>query len=281
VSTRHAKHAKHENEALTGFRLREDSEAVLRLLSSGEIELKGRLRWSSNATFLVAVHPPGGNKGAKAKPHNGPARNVSEDGAGGSPMLAIYKPTKGERPLWDFPRGLWKREVAAYELASALGWDDLVPPTAARLDAPLGPGSLQYCVDALVEEHYFSLLEEPGHHEALRRVAAFDLIANNADRKSGHCLLDRQGHIWAIDHGLCFHAEPKLRTVIWDFAGDKIEHELLACLEPLSRAQVPRTITSLLDDDEIAALSARAAEVLSVGRFPEPSGDFPYPWPLV
>ena len=81
----------------------------------------------------------GGNKGAKAKPHNGPARNVSEDGADGSTMLAIYKPTKGERPLWDFPRGLWKREVAAYELASALGWDDLVPPTAARLDAPLGP----------------------------------------------------------------------------------------------------------------------------------------------
>jgi uncharacterized repeat protein (TIGR03843 family) len=281
VSTRHAKHAKHESEALTGFRLPEDSEAVLRLLSSGEIELKGRLRWSSNATFLVAVHPPGGNKGAKAKPHNGPARNVSEDGAGGSAMLAIYKPTKGERPLWDFPRGLWKREVAAYELASALGWDDLVPPTAARLDAPLGPGSLQYCVDALVEEHYFSLLEEPGHHEALRRVAAFDLIANNADRKSGHCLLDREGHIWAIDHGLCFHAEPKLRTVIWDFAGDKIGHELLASLEHLSRSGLPGVMSSLLDEEEIAALSARAAEVVALGRFPEPAGDFPYPWPLV
>ena len=138
MSTRHAKHAKHESEALTGFRLPEDSEAVLRLLSSGEIELKGRLRWSSNATFLVAVHPPGGNKGAKAKPHNGPARNVSEDGADGSPMLAIYKPTRGERPLWDFPRGLWKREVAAYELASALGWE-IVPPTVARLMPLWGP----------------------------------------------------------------------------------------------------------------------------------------------
>ena len=196
-------------------------------------------------------------------------------------MLAIYKPTKGERPLWDFPRGLWKREVAAYELASALGWDDLVPPTAARLDAPLGPGSLQYCVDALVEEHYFSLLEEPGHHEALRRVAAFDLIANNADRKSGHCLLDREGHIWAIDHGLCFHAEPKLRTVIWDFAGDKIGHELLASLEHLSCSGLPGVISSLLDEEEIAALSARAADVVALGRFPEPAGDFPYPWPLV
>ena len=103
------------------------------------------------------------------------------------------------------------------------------------------------------------------------------MIANNADRKSGHCLLDRQGHIWAIDHGLCFHAEPKLRTVIWDFAGDKIGYELLACLEPLARAEVPRTITSLLDDDEIAALSARAAEVLSLGRFPEPYGGLPVP----
>ena len=281
MSTRHAKRSRHDSGPLTGFRLPEDSEAVLRLLSSGEIELKGRLRWSSNATFLVAVHPSGGNKGAKAKPHNGPARNVSEDDADGLPMLAIYKPTKGERPLWDFPRGLWKREVAAYELASALGWDDLVPPTAARLDAPLGPGSLQYCVNTLVEEHYFSLLEEPGHHEALKRVAVFDLIANNADRKSGHCLIDRDGHIWAIDHGLCFHAEPKLRTVIWDFAGDKIEHELLASLEHLSRSGLPGVMSSLLDEEEIAALSARAADVVALGRFPEPTGDFPYPWPLV
>jgi uncharacterized repeat protein (TIGR03843 family) len=280
VSRRHAKQSKRDSEPLTGFRLPEDSKAVLRLLSSGEIEVKGRLRWSSNATFLVAVHPPGGNRGAEAKPHNGPARKVPEDDAVGSTMLAIYKPTKGERPLWDFPRGLWKREVAAYELASALGWD-LVPPTAARLDAPLGPGSLQYCVDAVVEEHYFSLLEEPRHHEALRRVAAFDLIANNADRKSGHCLLDRDGHIWAIDNGLCFHTEPKLRTVIWDFAGDKIGHELLAGLEHLSHSGLPGVMSGLLDEEEIAALTARAADVLALGRFPEPIGDFPYPWPLV
>ena len=258
----------------------EDSEAVLRLLSCGDIEVKGRIRWSSNATFLVAVHPPGGNRGSKGKPHNGSKKNVSDDGADDPGVLAIYKPTKGERPLWDFPRGLWKREVAAYELASALGWD-LVPPTAARLDGPLGPGSLQYCVDALVEEHYFSLLEEPDHHEALRRVAAFDLIANNADRKSGHCLVDRDGHIWAIDNGLCFHVEPKLRTVIWDFAGDKIGHEILSSLEPLSRSELPGVMSSLLEEEEIAALSARAAEVFALGRFPEPSGDFPYPWPLV
>jgi uncharacterized repeat protein (TIGR03843 family) len=282
VSRRHAKKPKPKpgGEPLTGGPPPEDADAVLRVLSRGEIEVKGRLRWSSNATFLVAVHPPGEGLSTKTKSQAGRAKNGPDDSDDGRPMLAIYKPIKGERPLWDFPRGLWKREVAAYELASALGWD-LVPPTAARLDAPLGPGSLQYCVDAIVDEHYFSLLEEPRHHEALRRVAAFDLIANNADRKSGHCLVDRRGHIWAIDNGLCFHTEPKLRTVIWDFAGDKIGHELLASLEPLSRSEVPRVMTSLLDEEEIAALAARAAAVFAHGRFPEPSGDFPYPWPLV
>jgi uncharacterized repeat protein (TIGR03843 family) len=280
VSRQHAKPAKNHTEPLTGRTPPEDSEAILRALSRGEIELKGRLRWSSNATFLVEVHPPGENRGAKTNSHTGPSKKGPQQGPGDRPMLAIYKPTKGERPLWDFPHGLWKREVAAYELDCALGWN-LIPPTAARLDAPLGPGSLQYFVDALVDEHYFSLLEEPRHHEALRRVAAFDLVANNADRKSGHCLLDRQGHIWAIDNGLCFHTEPKLRTVIWDFAGDKIGHELLTSLEPLSRSEVPNVITSLLDEEEIAALSARAAAVFARGRFPEPSGDFPYPWPLV
>ncbi len=192
-------------------------------------------------------------------------------------MLAIYKPTKGERPLWDFPRGLWKREVAAYELASALGWDD--SSRRRRLASmPLsGPGRFSIAWTQLVDEHYFSLLEEPGHHEALRRVAAFDLIANNADRKSGHCLLDREGHIWAIDHGLCFHAEPKLRTVIWDFAGDKIGHELLASLEPLSRSGVPGVITSLLDEEEIAALSARAAAMSRSGPVPGTHRRLPLP----
>jgi uncharacterized repeat protein (TIGR03843 family) len=280
VSRRQEKQPKRAGAPLTGSQPTEDAAAILAVLSKGDIEVKGRLRWSSNATFLVAVRPPGERRGKQVKGRPGAGADVSPDDGGPRPMLAIYKPTKGERPLWDFPRGLWKREVAAYELAAALGWD-IVPPTTPRLDAPLGPGSLQYCIDAVVEEHYFSLLEEPRHHEALKRIAAFDLIANNADRKSGHCLLDRHGHIWAIDHGLCFHSEPKLRTVIWDFAGDKIEHELLSSLEPLSRAEVPGVIADLLDDEEITALSERAATVFSLGKFPEPSGDFPYPWPLV
>jgi len=288
---------------VTSLRLPEDAARVLAVLSRGEIEVKGRIRWSSNAIFLVAVHPPGPNAGrdGAAKHQSGKAQSgktqsgktqsgktqswKSQSGSVERPpmdreILAIYKPAKGERPLWDFPRGLWKREVAAYELSSSLGWD-VVPPTAARLDGPLGPGSLQYCVDAVGDEHYFTLLEEPSQHESLKRIAAFDLVANNADRKSGHCLLDQDGHVWAIDNALCFHAEPKLRTVIWDFAGDRIEDDLLSSLELLARAEVPRILRRLLEDEEIAALSARAASVFRRGKYPEPTGDFPYPWPLV
>jgi uncharacterized repeat protein (TIGR03843 family) len=265
---------------VTSVQLPEDAGRVLSVLSRGEIEVKGRIRWSSNAIFLVAVHPPGPkrNKSGGPKAKSGPA--PAHKPAHGREILAIYKPAKGERPLWDFPRGLWKREVAAYELSSCLGWD-VVPPTIARHDGPLGPGSLQYCVDAVGDEHYFTLLEEPRQHEALKRIAAFDLVANNADRKSGHCLLDQDDHIWAIDNALCFHTEPKLRTVIWDFAGDRIEDDLLASLEALGRTEVPRTLTSLLDNEEIAALATRAKTVSRLGTYPEPRGDFPYPWPLV
>jgi uncharacterized repeat protein (TIGR03843 family) len=238
---------------------------ILSVLSSGEIELKGRIPWSSNATFLVAVYgaPPG----------------VAATGPG-EDLLAIYKPTSGERPLWDFPGGLWRREVAAYELSTLMGWD-IVPPTTARSDGPLGPGSLQFCIDASPDEHFFTLVHDPQHHRALRRIAAFDLVANNADRKSGHCLLDQDGHIWAIDHGLCFHTDPKLRTVIWDFAGEKLDQDLLAPLELLAGTEVPASLESLLSEEEITAISARAKTVLSHRRYPKPRGDFPYPWPLI
>ncbi|HXR23115.1 MAG TPA: SCO1664 family protein [Acidimicrobiales bacterium] len=245
--------------------LTEESGRILSVLSSGEIELKGRIPWSSNATFLVSV--------CAAPPAEG-AAGPGED------LLAIYKPTSGERPLWDFPRGLWKREVAAYELCSFMGWD-IVPPTTARPDGPLGPGSLQFCVDTAPDEHFFTLVDDPQHHRALRRIAAFDLVANNADRKSGHCLLDQAGHIWAIDHGLCFHTDPKLRTVIWDFAGEKVDQDLLAPLEMLALAEMPRSLESLLSEEEIEAVSARARAALSHRRYPKPRGDFPYPWPLV
>jgi uncharacterized repeat protein (TIGR03843 family) len=112
-------------------------------------------------------------------------------------------------------------------------------------------------------------------------MAAFDVVANNADRKSGHCLIDREGRIWGIDHGLCFHTEPKLRTVIWDFAGEPVDDDLLADLGPMAAGSVPRTVTRLLSTEEIRALTARAAALRATARLPGPSTDFPYPWPLV
>ncbi len=243
----------------------EDADRILSVLSSGEIELKGRIPWSSNATFLVSVCAAPAGAGAPGTPGD---------------LLAIYKPASGERPLWDFPQGLWKREVAAYELCSFMGWD-IVPPTMSRPDGPLGPGSLQYCIDATPDEHFFTLIEDSQYDRALRRIAAFDLVANNADRKSGHCLLDQEGHIWAIDHGLCFHTDPKLRTVIWDFAGEKLDDDLLVPLELLAGGELPATLESLLDEEELAGISARARAALARRRYPKPRGDFPYPWPLI
>jgi uncharacterized repeat protein (TIGR03843 family) len=234
-----------------------DTGSTLELLAEGEIELKGRIQWSSNATFVVEVR-----------------------GRAAGQALAIYKPAKGERPLWDFPRGLWKREVAAYELSRWTGWD-IVPPTVGRPDAPLGPGSVQYWVDALEDEHYFSLLEAPQHRMALKTVATFDVITNNADRKGGHCLLDSGGRVWAIDHGLCFHTEAKLRTVIWDFAGEDVDSDLLATLEPLASGEVPESVTRWLDESEVKALSGRAKALRRRARYPVPTTRWPYPWPLV
>jgi len=195
-------------------------------------------------------------------------------------VLAIYKPVKGERSLWDFPRGLWRREVAAFELAQHIGWD-IVPPTVGRHDGPLGAGSLQLWVDANFEEHYFTLLGSPEHHPALKRVATFDLVLNNADRKSGHCLLDDDGRIWAIDHGLSFHVEPKLRTVIWDFVGQQIDPDLLDDLRGLAGGDVPSALQALLEPQEIEALVSRAAAVRRRGRYPTPKSEYPYPWPLI
>ena len=226
------------------------------LLGEGEIELKGRIPWSSNATFLVEVS------------------------ANGSAALAIYKPERGERGLWDFNRGLWRREVAAYELARHLGWD-LVPVTVARSEGPLGEGSLQLFVDAELDEHYFTLLERPQLQPQLHRMAVFDVVANNADRKGGHCLLGADGHIWGIDNGLTFHVEPKLRTVIWDFAGDQVDEQLLADLAPLAQGEVPEVLAGLLDDAEVRAMVKRTAALLRRRRLPRPTNDFPYPWPLV
>jgi len=224
------------------------------LLARGEITLKGRMPCSSNATFLA---------------------EVALDGA---TSFAVYKPARGERPLWDFPRGLFRREIAAYHLSEALGWG-LVPLTLER-DGPYGEGSLQAFVDADFEQHYFTLLDDPDHRPRLERICVFDLIANNADRKSGHCLLAPSG-IYAIDNGLCFHAEPKLRTVIWDFAGTPVPSALLDDVRRLLHGGLPRAVTDLLAPEERRALTARARALLADGHFPGDETGSRYPWPLV
>ncbi|MDA8062953.1 MAG: SCO1664 family protein, partial [Actinomycetota bacterium] len=189
-------------------------------------------------------------------------------------------PLRTERPLWDFPGGLYRREVAAYELAVQLGWE-LVPETVERTDAPLGVGSLQRFVAADFEQHYFTLLEDPRHHAGLRRMALFDVLANNADRKGGHCLVDADGGLWGIDHGLCFHPEPKLRTVIWDWAGERIDDGLLVDVARMVGSGPSDDLSRWLEPDELDALVARAERLLRIGRLPEPEHDRPYPWPLV
>jgi uncharacterized repeat protein (TIGR03843 family) len=226
------------------------------LMLHGEVSVEGRLPWSSNQTFLVTV----------------------DDGA--HEVRAVYKPFRGERPLWDFPDGLYRREVAAYLLSEALGWG-LVPPTVERESGPFGVGSFQLFVDANFEQHYFTLYEGGGHHAALKSVCAFDLAANNTDRKSGHVLLGTCGDIWAIDHGVCFNAEPKLRTVIWDYADESIPTELLADLERVA-GDLPQDLVHTLGEEEIEAFVDRVDIMMGTGIYPEPDPNrHAYPWPLV
>jgi uncharacterized repeat protein (TIGR03843 family) len=227
----------------------------LHVLTCGQMEVQGRMPWSSNATFLVDIT------------------------CGDSVAQGIYKPLRGERPLWDFEPGLHRREVAAYHLSEALVLD-LVPPTVLR-DGPYGEGSVQWFVDVDHRQHYFTIHEErPDLHDALREVALFDLLANNTDRKSGHVLIDGHDHIWGIDHGLCFAADFKLRTVVWEFGGEPISPALIAKIEPIAK-RVPLEIATLLADDEVAALQERAQWVMANPVFPVDQSGRRYPWPIV
>jgi hypothetical protein len=237
------------------------------LLAGGEIEMLGRMPWSSNATFLVKVE------------------------RAGVESLAIYKPRKGERPLWDFPRGtLCHREVAAHLVSDALGWD-IVPRTILR-DGPAGEGMVQRFVDHDPEEHFFTLRDQFG--DVFRRFALFDVVINNADRKSGHCLRDRRpggwgvppekDHIWGIDHGVSFHAAVKLRTVIWDYEGEPIAPADLEALQGFAArldAGLGRDLTLLLSGAERQALQDRLDWLLEERVFPQPLTEYPYPWPMV
>jgi uncharacterized repeat protein (TIGR03843 family) len=231
---------------------------VAEVLRNGEMAVHGRIAGSSNATLLVTC------------------------ALTGAELLAVYKPARGERPLWDFPGGLYRREVAAFVLSRELGWD-IVPDTVARPDGPFGPGSVQRLVPEDRTSHYFTLLEDPKWHPALVVIAAFDVVANNADRKSGHVLL-AEDRLWAIDNGLAFHPEPKLRTVIWDFAGSPLPSALLADITRLLAKGLPAALDELIDPDEQAAVVRRAEALATEGRLPEPDTDrqWPqYPWPLV
>jgi uncharacterized repeat protein (TIGR03843 family) len=164
-------------------------------------------------------------------------------------------------------------------LSEALGWG-LVPPTLPR-EGPLGEGSVQLFVPANFEQHYFTLRTRPEHRETLRRICAFDLLANNTDRKSGHCLLGADGRVYAIDNGLCFHAEAKLRTVIWEFGGEPVPPGLLDAVRRLLDAGLPDALRDLLAPEECRALAARARGLLRHRRFPADPTGRRYPWPLI
>lgn len=233
---------------------------VIELLMTGTMNVQELVPWSSNYTFLVSV-------------------SNTED-----QVLAIYKPSRGERPLWDFPTGtLAKREYAAYLLSATLGWPN-IPPTVLR-DGPQGIGAVQLFVDTVDGEHYFTLRD--GHRDEMKRIAVFDAIVNNTDRKGGHVLLGKDGTLWCIDHGVTFHEHPKLRTVIWDYTQDPVPESILADLRALKPKlvrphPVAQSMAPLLSGREQDALCRRVEELLLRRTFPEPPEDWPHiPWPPI
>ena len=238
-------------------------ERVIKLLTHGRMDERGLLPYSSNYSFLVLV----------------------DDGE--IQLPAVYKPRRGENPLWDFPSGtLCQRETAAFDVSHALGWD-LVPPTVLR-NGTRGIGSVQFYIDCDPEIHYFTMREDARYAPTLRQLVLFDYVINNADRKSGHCLFGHDGRVWAIDHGICFHDEYKLRTVIWEFSGEAIEAELLADLTKLQRlladpeSDLSQRLNALLSKAEVGALCERIQHLLDSGGYPNP---LPYqrnhPWPPI
>lgn len=236
--------------------------SILTALKQGELTLEGQFQVGSNDTFLGYIR------------HQDYFARV------------VYKPEQGEQPLWDFPQGtLSRREVTAFLVSQALGWE-LVPPTVYRRDGPLGKGSVQLFLEHDPAYHYFAFSTED--RARLKPVAAFDVIINNADRKGGHILVDANNHLWLIDHGVCFHYEDKLRTVIWDFAGQPLPANLLVDIRRLAgrldqpQDRLTRLLGKLLAPEETQALALRAHRLLDEGVFPAPNRDRrPYPWPPI
>lgn len=234
--------------------------SIQTLLADGEMELDSLVPWGSNYTFLVAIRK------------------------GKDECRAIYKPCKGERPLWDFPTGsLANREYAAYQVSAALGWPN-IPPTVLR-DGPHGMGAVQLFIEFVDGQHFFTLRH--AHRDEMKRIAAFDAVINNTDRKGGHVLLGEDDKLWCIDHGVAFHEYPKLRTVIWDFTEMPIPPDILADLRELE-PQLTRgnaladSLGQLLSAREIKALRKRLADLIARGVYPQPPEDWPaVPWPPV
>lgn len=224
-------------------------------LLTGELTVLGRMPHSSNATLLCSITD---------------AERTDR---------VIYKPLKGERPLWDFPPGLHRREVAAYRLATSMGFD-IVPPTVLR-DGPFGEGSVQLFVEHDPNVHYFTLFESREElHDRLKVICAFDIVANNTDRKAGHVIVDKHDHVWGIDHGVCFSAEFKLRTVIWEFATEPLPDSVATAVSAVAD-NVPLDVASLLTDEEVAAIIDRAGWLRDGGHFPVDQSGSRYPWPLI
>lgn len=235
-------------------------EAYTMLVKGDILNELGLMRWGSNYTFLVSVR--------------------YQD----KQFMAIYKPRRGERPLWDFPDGtLCQRETASYVLSEMLGWH-IVPPTILR-DGPRGIGSVQLFVDHDPNRHYFTFDES--HIPQVQRMAAFDAAANNADRKGGHCVLDADEYLWGIDHGLTFHPTYKLRTVIWGFAGQAIPKALLMDFEALCTRleaadnELYQHLSDLLSANEMRALQRRVDRLVQTGTYPLPGPGPNRPWPAV
>lgn len=263
-----------------------DHDPVVRRLAQAPMEVVGRFADASNATLLVRLTDRDPRPLAELTTELGHEPGLEDlDPAD----LAVHKPREGERPLWDFPVGtLHRREVAAYEVATALGWD-LVPQTVVR-DGPYGPGSVQRFVPHDPQMHYFSLVEAggPAVRRQLVQMVVLDLVIDNADRKGGHVLLEAGGdgpdRVRLVDHGVTFNVERKLRTVAWDFAGEPIPADLVADVDRLCHrltGTLGQRLAVLLADAEVDALRRRIAEVGRLSRLPEPSGPYPYPWPLL
>jgi Phosphatidylinositol 3- and 4-kinase len=229
------------------------------LLERGAVELVGYIPYASNYTLLAQVT------------------------LGEEQTLAIYKPNRGERPLWDFPPGtLAAREVAAYLVSEAVRWS-IVPFTVLRADGPLGPGSLQQFVEHDPDRHFFTIEDE--YVDELKVFAAFDMIVNNADRKGGHVLEDADRKLWAIDHGVTFHVDPKLRTVIWNYAEQEVPAPILSAVSVLKERMdsgLHAELAQLLSPREADATEARIGSLLDSPRFPSPNDlERPLPWPLI